>query len=119
MKTLQQKNARRTRRKRHVRKRISGTSERPRISIYKSNKNLYVQVIDDLDGNTLVSVSSQAGETKGLKPTVKDGAKLGEALGKMMKAKKISRAVFDRNGYLYHGVVKAVADGARKAGIEF
>ena len=119
MKRLIMKNARRTRRKLHVRKRISGTTERPRISVFKSNRHLYVQVVDDLEGKTLVSASSRDGDTKGLKPTVADGAKLGEALGKKMKEKKITRAVFDRNGNLYHGVVKAVADGARKAGIEF
>jgi large subunit ribosomal protein L18 len=113
------KSARRARRKLHVRKRISGTGDRPRISVYKSNRHLYVQVVDDVEGRTLVSASSRAGDTKGLKPTVADGAKLGEALGKKMKQKKITRAVFDRNGNLYHGVVKAIADGARKAGIEF
>lgn len=119
MKRISMKKARRARRKMHVRKRVSGSAERPRISIYKSNRHLYVQVIDDLAGATLLSVSSRAGDTKGLRPTVDDGAKLGEVLGKQMKAKKITRAVFDRNGYLYHGVVKAVADGARKVGIEF
>jgi large subunit ribosomal protein L18 len=119
MKRLVLKNARRTRRKMHVRKRITGTVERPRISVFKSNRHLYVQVIDDSAGNTILSVSSRAGDTKGLRPTIEDGAKLGEVLGKKMKEKKIARAVFDRNGYLYHGVVKAVADGARKAGIEF
>jgi len=119
MKRLVLKNARRLRRKLHVRRRVSGTVERPRISVFKSNRHLYVQVIDDLAGNTLLSLSSIAGETKGLKPTVADGEKLGLALGKLMKEKKIAQAVFDRNGNLYHGVVKAIADGARKAGIEF
>ncbi len=119
MKRLEKKNARRRRRKLHIRKRVSGTVERPRISVFKSNRHLYVQVIDDLEGRTLLSVSTQGGATKGLKPTVADGAKLGAVLGKMMKDKKIARAVFDRNGSLYHGVVKAVADGTRKAGIEF
>ena len=119
MKRLIMKNRRRTRRKLHIRKRVSGTVARPRISVFKSNRHLYVQVIDDLEGKTVLSVSSQSGETKGLKPTVSDGEKLGASLGKMMKDKKITRAVFDRNGNLYHGVVKAIADGARKAGIEF
>lgn len=119
MKRLVMKNARRTRRKLHVRKRVSGTLERPRITVFKSNKHLYAQVIDDVEGKTIVSASSMDGETKGLKPNVADGAKLGEALGRKMKEKKITRAVFDRNGNLYHGVVKAIADGARKAGIEF
>lgn len=119
MKRLVMKNARRARRKLHVRKRVSGTIERPRISVFKSNRHLYVQVIDDKEGKTVLAVSSRSGETKGLRPTVADGEKLGIALGKLMKDKKITRAVFDRNGNLYHGVVKAVADGARKAGIEF
>jgi large subunit ribosomal protein L18 len=119
MKRLVMKNKRRKRRKMHIRRRIAGTVERPRISVFKSNKHLYVQVIDDLAGNTLLSVSSQSGETKGLRPTVADGEKLGVAVGEKMKAKKITHAVFDRNGNLYHGVVKAIADGARKAGIEF
>lgn len=119
MKRLIMKNVRRNRRKLHIRKRVSGTVERPRISVFKSNRHLYVQVVDDLEGKTLLSASSRAGETLGLKPTVADAEKLGLALGKLMKDKKITRAVFDRNGNLYHGVVKAIADGARKAGIEF
>jgi large subunit ribosomal protein L18 len=88
------------------------------MSVFKSNKHLYVQVIDDTVGKTLVSVSSRGGQTKGLKPTVADGEKMGEAIGAQMKEQKIAQAVFDRNGHLYHGVVKAVADGARKAGIQ-
>ncbi len=119
MKRLVLKGARRKRRKMHIRRRITGTAERPRISVFKSNRHLYVQVIDDTEGKTLLSASSYAGETKGLRPTVADGEKLGAALGKEMKEKKITRAVFDRNGNLYHGVVKAIADGARKAGVEF
>ena len=89
------------------------------MSVFKSNKHLYVQIIDDAEGKTLLSVSSRSGETKGLKPTVADGAKLGEAVGAKMKEQNISTVVFDRNGNLFHGVVKAVADGARKAGIKF
>lgn len=80
---------------------------------------MYVQIIDDMAGATIVAVSSRSGETKGLRPTVGDGEKLGKALGALMKNKKITRAVFDRNGNLYHGVVKAIADGVRSAGIEF
>jgi len=118
MKRLILKNKRRKRRKMHVRNKVSGTPQRPRVSVFRSNRHLYAQVIDDEAGNTLLAVSSQAGETKGLKPTVADGEKLGAHLGKLMKDKKITTAVFDRNGYLYHGVVKAIADGARKAGIE-
>ena len=119
MKRLVEKRKRRKRRKMSIRRKISGTPECPRLSVFKSNKHLYAQVIDDTEGRTLVAVSSRAGDTKGLKPTVADGAKLGEVLGKQMKEAKIEKAVFDRNGHLFHGVVKAVADGARKAGISF
>ena len=110
MKRLILKSKRRNRRKLHIRKHINGTAERPRISVFKSNRHMYVQVIDDVSGRTIVSVSSKSG--------VSNGEKLGEALGKAMKSKKIARAVFDRNGNLYHGVVRAIAEGARKAGIE-
>ena len=119
MKRLILKSARRKRRKLHVRKHVTGTAERPRISVFKSNKHMYVQVIDDTAGNTIAAVSSQGGDTKGLRPTVANGEKLGQAIGSLMKTKNITRAVFDRNGNLYHGVIKAIADGARKAGIEF
>jgi len=119
MKRLIEKQKRRKRRKMSIRRRIVGTNERPRVSVFKSNKHLYVQVIDDSEGKTLLAVSSQSGDTKGLKPTVIDGEKLGQSVGAQMKEKKITEAVFDRNGHLYHGVVKAVADGARKAGIKF
>lgn len=119
MKRLIEKRNRRRRRKLSIRSRISGTADRPRMSVFKSNKHLYVQVIDDAEGQTLLSVSSRAGETKGLKPTVADGAKLGEAVGAKMKEQNITTVVFDRNGHLFHGVVKAIADGARKAGIKF
>lgn len=118
MKRLIEKRARRKRRKMSIRRKIAGTAERPRVSVFKSNKHLYVQVIDDAAGKTLLSVSSRSGATQGIKPTVEGGEKLGEALGGEMKEHKITEAVFDRNGHLYHGVVKAVADGARKAGIK-
>ena len=119
MKRLVEKRARRQRRKNHIRKTVKGTHERPRLSVFKSNRHLYVQVIDDRNGTTMLSVSTQSGETKGLRPRVEDGEKLGKALGDAMKKKKITEAVFDRNGSLYHGVVKAVADGIRSAGIKF
>ena len=119
MKRLIEKSKRRTRRKMSIRGKISGTADRPRISVFRSNKHLYVQVIDDAQGKTLLAVSSQGGETKGLPPNVSGAMKLGETLGARMKEAKIEDAVFDRNGYLFHGVVKAVADGARKAGIKF
>ncbi len=119
MKRLIEKRTRRRRRKLSIRSKIAGTSDRPRMSVFKSNKHLYVQVIDDAEGKTLLAVSSRSGETKGLKPTVEDGGKLGEVAGAKMKEQNITTVVFDRNGHLFHGVVKAVADGARKAGITF
>lgn len=113
------KNRKHARRKVHIRTLISGTQERPRMSVVRSNSHMYVQVIDDVAGKTLVSASTMEKELKGLKNTVADAAKLGEIVGKRVLDKGISKVVFDRNGYLYHGVVKAIADGARKAGVQF
>jgi ribosomal protein L18, bacterial type len=107
------------RRKHHIRKNISGTAGKPRMSVFRSNSHMYVQVIDDVAGCTLVSASSMEGELKGLKNNVADAAKLGEAVGKKMLEKNIDTCVFDRNGYLFHGIVKSIADGARKAGVKF
>ena len=118
-KKMNDKNRKRLHRKVHIRKSISGTAERPRMTITRSNKNISVQVIDDTEGKTLASISTLEKEFAEIKPTVEGAAKLGEALGGRLKEKKIAKVVFDRNGYLYHGVVKAFADGARKAGIEF
>jgi len=80
---------------------------------------MYVQVIDDVAGNTLVSANSMEAELRELKNTVADAAKLGEVVGKRLLEKNIDSVVFDRNGYLFHGIVKSIADGARKAGIKF
>lgn len=120
MKKIEEKKVRRMRRKRHIRRSIIGTKERPRMSVFKSNKNLYIQVIDDTDGSTLVSASTIEAETKGtIRRNVEGGEKLGEIIGKRLKENNINTVVFDRNGYRYHGVVKAVAEGARKEGIKF
>ncbi len=119
MKRIDDKIKRRIKRKRHIRKRVSGTPERPRMCVYRSNTKLYVQVIDDSVGNTLVAACTLEKECKEIKNNVKDAEKLGNIIGKRCKEKKISSVVFDRNGYLYHGIVKAIADGARKAGIDF
>jgi large subunit ribosomal protein L18 len=119
MDKIKEKNIKRLQRKRHVRKRISGTAERPRMSVFKSNKNLSVQIIDDVAGRTLVSVSSLEKDITDVKPNIAGGEKIGQIIGERLKEAKIKTVVFDRNGYLYHGVVKAIADGARKAGIEF
>ncbi|MGP1454808.1 MAG: 50S ribosomal protein L18 [Treponema sp.] len=116
---LNEKDRKRFKRKVHIRKRIYGTAERPRMTVFRSNKNISVQVIDDDAQATLVSVSTLEKDLRSLKVNIESGAKVGEEIGQRLKAKNITTVVFDRNGYLYHGVVKAVADGARKAGIEF
>ena len=119
MSRIDDKRRKRLQRKKHIRKTIEGVAERPRMTVYRSNRNIYVQVIDDRVGSTLASASSREAEFKDLKACVEDAGKLGEVVGKRLKEKEISKVVFDRNGYKYHGIVKAIADGARKAGIEF
>ncbi len=119
MKRVIEKNRRRAKRKLRVRGRVSGTAQRPRLSVFRSNKNVYIQAIDDENNQTIASASSVSGDLKGLKAKVEDGQKIGEAIGKELVEKKITEAVFDRNGYLYHGVVKSIAEGARKAGVKF
>ncbi|HOZ71597.1 MAG TPA: 50S ribosomal protein L18 [Spirochaetales bacterium] len=118
-KEISEKIRRRGARKVHVRKSISGTAERPRLTVFKSNKYLYVQAIDDEAGVTIAAASTLEKALEGTKPTVEGGAKLGELMGARLGEKKIGAVVFDRNGYNYHGVVKAIADGTRKAGIKF
>jgi large subunit ribosomal protein L18 len=118
MKRLIEKNQRKVRRKARIRATVGGTAERPRISVFKSNRHLYIQVVDDVAGHTLAAISN-IGEHKDLKVTVADAEKLGVALGQKMKALNLTTAVFDRNGNLFHGVVKALADGIRKAEIKF
>lgn len=118
MNRIKQKTSRHERRKTRVRAKISGTAARPRISVFKSNKHLYAQVIDDVAGHTLAAVAN-IGDFKSLKVTVADAEKLGQALGEKLKTLNITTAVFDRNGNQYHGVIKALADGTRKAGIAF
>ena len=118
-KKLSDKQRRRLHRKIHIRKTIYGTAERPRMTVYKSGRNLYVQAINDDEGKTLASISTLEKDFIALKANIDSAAKLGEAFGSRLKAKHISKGVFDRNGYLYHGVVKALADATRKAGIEF
>ncbi|MCX7655001.1 MAG: 50S ribosomal protein L18 [Treponemataceae bacterium] len=113
------KDRKRLKRKIHIRKRIYGTPERPRMSVFKSNRSLYIQVIDDTQGKTLASASTLEKELRNIKRTVEGAAQLGEIMGKRLLEKNITSVVFDRNGYLYHGIVKAMADGARKAGIQF
>lgn len=113
----------REKRRKIIRKKISGTPERPRLSVYRSINHLYVQVIDDDAGKTLVSMSTGSPDLKEkLKKSagaVKGASALGTAVAESCKAKGIKKVVFDRSGYLYHGRVKAVADAARKGGLEF
>ncbi len=107
---------RRNKIKARIRGRISGTAERPRMSVFRSNKQIYVQVIDDLAGKTLVSASSK-GITEGTKCEI--AAKVGEAIAQKALAAGINEVVFDRNGYLFHGRVKSLADAARNGGLKF
>ena len=98
-----------------VRNKISGTTERPRMSVFRSNKQIYVQVIDDLSGRTLAAASSLGMEAM---PKKEQAAKVGELIAKKAQA-GITTVVFDRNGYLYHGRIKEVADAARNGGLKF
>ena len=109
----------RTRRHIRVRRKISGTAERPRLCVYRSNTNLYVQIIDDVAGNTLVSASTLDKDIK-TKHANKEAAKeLGTLIAKKAADKKIETVVFDRGGYIYHGVVKELAEAAREGGLKF
>ena len=114
-----EKDRKRLKRKIHIRKRISGNAERPRMTVFRSNRALSVQIIDDSKGCTLASASTLEKELRNIKATVEGAGKLGEIMGKRLLEKNIKSVVFDRSGYLYHGVVKAIADGARKAGVQF
>ena len=112
----------RLKRKVRIRKRIFGTEERPRLSIFRSAKHIYAQLIVDSTGSTLVAASTLSSELKGnLGEAEKTEAakKVGMLLGKKALERNITRVVFDRNGFLYHGRVKALADGARESGLEF
>ena len=99
-----------------IRKKVNGTAERPRMSVFRSNKQIYVQVINDLTGTTLASASSLGLEKM---PKVQQAEKVGELIAEKAKAAGITAVVFDRNGYLYHGRVKQLADAARKGGLKF
>ena len=104
--------------KRGIRKKISGTTERPRISVFKSNAKIYAQIIDDLKGHTLVAASSvELGAEKNT--NVGLSKEVGKKLAEKAVANGITEVVFDRNGYIYHGKVKALAEGAREGGLKF
>lgn len=109
----------RQRRHMRVRRKISGTAERPRLCVYRSNSNIYAQIIDDVAGNTLVSASTLDKEIK-TKHANKEAAKeVGTLIAKRATDKKIVDVVFDRGGYIYHGVVKELAEAAREGGLKF
>ena len=110
------KQERRIKIKYRIRKKVNGTAERPRMSVFRSNKQIYVQLIDDLAGKTLASASSLGLEAM---PKIQQAGKVGEMIAKKAQEVGISSVVFDRNGYLYHGRVKEVADAARKGGLKF
>ena len=119
LRKMLEKDRKRLKRKVHIRKRISGTAERPRMTVTKSNRRISIQIIDDTKGHTLASASTLEKDLREIKATVEGAGKLGEIMGKRLLEKNIKTVVFDRNGYLYHGIIKALADGTRKAGIEF
>lgn len=111
------KKERRLKIKARVRKSLHGTAERPRLTVFRSNKQIYAQVIDDVERKTLVSFDSKMLEDK--LPKKELAEKVGEAVGKKAVEAGIETVVFDRNGYLYHGRIKELAEGARKAGLKF
>ncbi|MBL0128664.1 MAG: 50S ribosomal protein L18 [Flavobacteriales bacterium] len=105
--------------KKRVRKNLSGTPERPRLTVYRSNTGMYAQIIDDLAGRTLVSASSLKDKKANGIPKIEQAKIVGQAIAEKAKAAGIEMVVFDRSGYLYHGRVKALADAAREAGLNF
>ncbi|MEY8001682.1 50S ribosomal protein L18 [Clostridium sp. Mt-5] len=109
----------RTKRHLRVRKKIFGTTEKPRLSVYRSDKNIYAQIIDDIKGATLVSASSLDKEFQGIGSNREAAKVVGEIIAKKAIEKGIKEVVFDRGGYIYHGRVQNLAEGAREAGLEF
>ncbi len=121
MLTRVSKNATRRRVHDRIRKKVFGTAERPRLNVYRSLNNIYVQVIDDLKGETIVAASTAVGK-KGERVTggnVAAAKSVGKKIAELAKNKGISKVVFDRGGYIYHGRIKALADAAREAGLQF
>ena len=113
----QSKNIGRQRRHIRLRRKISGTASCPRLSVYRSNKHIHCQIIDDVTANTLVACSSVAMKING--SNIEGAKKVGEQIAKLALEKDIKNVVFDRGGYLYHGRIQALADAAREAGLEF
>jgi large subunit ribosomal protein L18 len=102
-----------------VRAKVKGTAERPRISVFRSNKEIYCQLVDDRKGHTLVAASSKEGSFDKNQTKVDQAKAVGKVLAERAQAANISKVVFDRSGYLYHGRVKALAEGAREGGLQF
>jgi len=119
MDRLSDKKRKHTQRKGRIRKRILGTIERPRLMVFKSHKNISVQAIDDVAGRTMASVSTLEKDMADTKRSMGDAKTVGRKIAERLNAIKVKRVVFDRNGYRYHGIVKALADEAREAGLEF
>lgn len=112
----------RERRKLRIRKNVNGTTDRPRLSVFRSSRHIYAQVVDDTTGKTLAHASTLSKDLKGTLDAdkkIEAAKKVGALIAKMCKSKKIDKVVFDRNGYLYHGRVSALAQAARDAGLEF
>ncbi len=116
--TVKTKGQSRLRRRRRVRAKVRGTSERPRLSVFRSNRGIQAQVIDDVAGHTLAAVNWTEGDLKSLK-SMEQAKRAGELLAERAKAAGVDAVVFDRGGYRYHGRVKALADGAREKGLTF
>ena len=114
--TVVTKSQARLKRRRRVRAKVTGTAERPRISVFRSNRGIHAQLVDDLAGNTLAAVSWTESYLRALKP-MEQAEKAGQLLAERAKAAGIEAAVFDRGGYRYHGRVKAFADGVREGGL--
>ena len=116
--TVATRPAKRLKRRRRVRAKVTGTAERPRISVFRSNRGVFAQLIDDESGRTLAAVNWTEGDLKSLK-RMEQAKKAGELLAERAKAAGVETAVFDRGGYQYHGRVKALAEGAREGGLIF
>ena len=119
--SAKQKREARVRRHRRVRKKVRGTAQRPRLAVFRSNKHLVLQVIDDVEGRTIASASSNeaAQRSIGTGSTVEAAARLGQLLAERAKAAGVEKVVFDRGGFAYHGRIAAAAAAAREAGLEF
>ncbi|MDD3607573.1 MAG: 50S ribosomal protein L18 [Candidatus Moranbacteria bacterium] len=114
---MQSKEKNRVRRKKRIRSKIKGTAKVPRLCVFRSNTAIYAQLVDDVSGKTMVAYDSR--KLKSKKFGIEKAAKVGQEIAKLAQSKKIQAVVFDKNGYNYHGKVKALAEGARKSGLKF